>query len=126
MLTGRVSLRSHPWLADHAVAGVALLPGTAFVELAVRAGDQVGCASVEELTLEAPLALRRARRRPAGRRRRRRPGRDAARWPSTPDPTSRTASAWTRHASGCLAPEAADAGQPLTAVAARAAPSRST
>ena len=34
VLTGRLSLKSHPWLADHAVAGVVLLPGTAFVELA--------------------------------------------------------------------------------------------
>ncbi|MGP4013070.1 SDR family NAD(P)-dependent oxidoreductase, partial [Streptomyces sp. 4N124] len=57
VLTGRVSLRSHPWLADHVIAGVPLLPGTAFVELAVRAADEVGCALVEELTLEAPLAL---------------------------------------------------------------------
>ncbi|HEV3293728.1 MAG TPA: type I polyketide synthase, partial [Streptosporangiaceae bacterium] len=46
-----------PWLADHVVAGRVLLPGTAFVELAVRAGDEVGCAVVRELTLEAPLAL---------------------------------------------------------------------
>ncbi|MFF3445382.1 SDR family NAD(P)-dependent oxidoreductase [Streptosporangium sp. NPDC002721] len=57
LLTGRLSTRSHPWLADHAVAGTVLLPGTAFVELAVRAGDQVGCGVVEELTLEAPLVL---------------------------------------------------------------------
>ncbi|WP_189879762.1 type I polyketide synthase, partial [Streptomyces viridiviolaceus] len=57
VLTGRVSLRSHPWLADHAVLGTVLLPGTAFVELAVRAGDETGCARVEELTLEAPLVL---------------------------------------------------------------------
>ncbi|MGW0885981.1 SDR family NAD(P)-dependent oxidoreductase, partial [Streptomyces sp. NPDC002671] len=57
LLTGRLSLRTHPWLADHAVAGVALLPGTAFVELALRAGDAVGCDRLEELTLEAPLVL---------------------------------------------------------------------
>jgi acyl carrier protein len=36
---------------------VVLLPGTAFVELAIRAGDQVGCGLLEELTLEAPLVL---------------------------------------------------------------------
>ena len=42
LLTGRVSLGSHPWLADHVVAGQVLLPGTAFVELAVRAGDEAG------------------------------------------------------------------------------------
>ncbi|AXI80290.1 acyltransferase domain-containing protein [Peterkaempfera bronchialis] len=57
LLTGRLSVQSHPWLADHAVAGTVLLPGTAFVELAVRAGDEVGCALLDELTLEAPLVL---------------------------------------------------------------------
>ncbi|KJS57894.1 type I polyketide synthase, partial [Streptomyces rubellomurinus] len=57
VLTGRLSLRTHPWLADHAVAGTVLLPGTAFVELAIRAGDEVGCGHLEELTLEAPLVL---------------------------------------------------------------------
>ncbi|WUC40191.1 type I polyketide synthase (plasmid) [Streptomyces sp. NBC_00557] len=57
LLTGRLSLRTHPWLADHLIAGVALLPGTAFVELSVRAGDEVGCDLLEELTLQAPLVL---------------------------------------------------------------------
>ncbi|APU15491.1 type I polyketide synthase [Actinoalloteichus fjordicus] len=57
VFTGRLSLRTHPWLADHAVAGTVLLPGTAFVELAVRAGDEVGYGAVEELTLQAPLVL---------------------------------------------------------------------
>ncbi|WP_275411864.1 type I polyketide synthase, partial [Winogradskya humida] len=55
--TGRLSLRAQPWLADHTVGGMALLPGTAFVELAIRAGDQVGCGVVEELTLQAPLVV---------------------------------------------------------------------
>ncbi|MDH2430516.1 type I polyketide synthase [Sphaerisporangium sp. TRM90804] len=57
VLTGRVSLRSHAWLADHTVDGVTLLPGTAFVELALRAGEEVGCDRVAELTCEAPLVL---------------------------------------------------------------------
>ncbi|HEY8983065.1 MAG TPA: SDR family NAD(P)-dependent oxidoreductase, partial [Streptomyces sp.] len=57
LLTGRVSLRSQPWLADHAVTGTVLLPGTAFVEMALRAGEEFGCDQVEELTLEAPLVL---------------------------------------------------------------------
>nr|WP_215911530.1 type I polyketide synthase [Streptomyces coffeae] len=56
-LTGRLSTRTHPWLADHTVAGTVLLAGTAFVELTVHAGDEAGCARLEELTLEAPLAL---------------------------------------------------------------------
>ncbi|WP_217198973.1 type I polyketide synthase [Streptomyces buecherae] len=57
LLTGRLSTHTHPWLADHCVAGAVLLPGTAFVELAIRAGDEVGCGRVEELTLQAPLLL---------------------------------------------------------------------
>ncbi|MFB9616085.1 SDR family NAD(P)-dependent oxidoreductase, partial [Kutzneria kofuensis] len=55
--TGRLSLNSHPWLADHAVSDAVLLPGTAFVELALHAGQQLGCPRVEELTLDAPLVL---------------------------------------------------------------------
>ncbi|MFD7631460.1 type I polyketide synthase, partial [Streptomyces sp. NPDC059851] len=55
--TSLLSATTHPWLADHQVMGSVLLPGTAFVELAVWAGDQVGCDTVEELTLEAPFVL---------------------------------------------------------------------
>ncbi|SCL50324.1 type I polyketide synthase [Micromonospora peucetia] len=57
LLTGRLSTSAHPWLADHRVAGRIFLPGTAFVELAVRAGDEVGATEIEELTLEAPLVV---------------------------------------------------------------------
>ncbi|MEE6179161.1 type I polyketide synthase [Mycobacterium sp. 050134] len=57
VLTGRISTAAQPWLADHAVSGTAILPGAAFVELAVRAGDEVGCAAIDELTLSAPLVL---------------------------------------------------------------------
>jgi acyl transferase domain-containing protein/NADPH:quinone reductase-like Zn-dependent oxidoreductase/acyl carrier protein/NADP-dependent 3-hydroxy acid dehydrogenase YdfG len=57
VLTGRISLQTHPWLADHAVRGTVLLPGTALVEWAVRAGDEVACATLEELTLQVPLVL---------------------------------------------------------------------
>ncbi|GAA3004608.1 hypothetical protein GCM10010519_40630 [Streptomyces lactacystinicus] len=57
LFTSRFSVRSHPWLADHGVYEGVLFPATAFLELAVRAGDQVGCDQVEELTLEAPLVL---------------------------------------------------------------------
>ncbi len=57
VLTGRLSLRTHPWLADHAIGGSALLPGTAFLELALRAGEEAGCEVLAELTLHAPLAL---------------------------------------------------------------------
>ncbi|MDH6145477.1 acyl transferase domain-containing protein/acyl carrier protein, partial [Kitasatospora sp. GP30] len=57
LFTGRLSLATHPWLADHTVLGSVLLPGTGFVELVLRAADQVGCGVLEELTLEAPLVL---------------------------------------------------------------------
>ncbi|OEJ42884.1 polyketide synthase [Streptomyces agglomeratus] len=57
LLTGRLALRTHPWLSDHAVLGTVLLPGTAFVELAVRAADEAGCDLLEDLTLEAPLMV---------------------------------------------------------------------
>ncbi|MCX5380982.1 type I polyketide synthase [Streptomyces sp. NBC_00091] len=111
LFTGRLSVTAQPWLADHAVAGTVLLPGTAFVELAVRAGDQVGCGLLEELTLEAPLVL---------------PERGGVQvqlavGPADPD-GRRTVTAyarhedgaWTRHAEGVLAPAAPTATDPTT------------
>ena len=57
VLTGRLSVAAQPWLADHAVGGVVLFPGAGFVELVLRAGDEVGYSAIEELTLSAPLVL---------------------------------------------------------------------
>nr|WP_279628705.1 SDR family NAD(P)-dependent oxidoreductase [Streptomyces subrutilus] len=57
VFTSRLSLRTQPWLADHTVGGVALLPATVLVELAVRAGDEAGCGLLEELAIEAPLVV---------------------------------------------------------------------
>ncbi|MFB9331413.1 type I polyketide synthase, partial [Actinoplanes octamycinicus] len=57
VLTGRLSIQSHPWLAEHRVGEQVILPGAALAELAVHAGDQVGAGSVAELTIEAPLVL---------------------------------------------------------------------
>ncbi|MGW2200135.1 polyketide synthase dehydratase domain-containing protein, partial [Streptosporangium sp. NPDC001682] len=57
LLTGRLSLASHSWLGDHVVAGSVVVSGSVFVELVVRAADQVGCDAVEELTVDAPLVL---------------------------------------------------------------------
>ncbi|KAA2257252.1 SDR family NAD(P)-dependent oxidoreductase [Solihabitans fulvus] len=57
LLAGRLSLAAQPWLADHVVAGKPLVPGTALLELAIRAAEEAGCDTVEELTLEAPLVL---------------------------------------------------------------------
>ncbi|MGH3378325.1 MAG: SDR family NAD(P)-dependent oxidoreductase, partial [Actinoallomurus sp.] len=57
ILTGLLSLPAHPWLAGHAVDGAAPFPATGLLELAIRAGDQVGCDRVESLRLSAPLVL---------------------------------------------------------------------
>jgi pimaricinolide synthase PimS1 len=57
LLTGRIARASHPWLAEHMVAGAALLPISVFLELALHAAEQVGCATVEGLQLLEPAVL---------------------------------------------------------------------
>ncbi|MFG2547742.1 SDR family NAD(P)-dependent oxidoreductase [Streptomyces sp. NPDC048594] len=57
VLTGRLSIAAQPWLADHRIGDAVLFPGTGFVELAIRAGDQVGADTLDELTLQSPLVL---------------------------------------------------------------------
>ncbi|MEE1929763.1 SDR family NAD(P)-dependent oxidoreductase, partial [Streptomyces sp. TRM 70351] len=57
VFTGLLSLETHPWLADHAITGTPLVPATAFLELAVAAGQRMALPQVEELTLEAPQPL---------------------------------------------------------------------
>ncbi|MFD3826671.1 SDR family NAD(P)-dependent oxidoreductase, partial [Streptomyces sp. NPDC058625] len=57
LFTGRLSVGTHGWLADHVVMGAVLVPGTALLELAVHAANSLGCELVEELTLAAPLVL---------------------------------------------------------------------
>ena len=57
LFTGHISLQSQPWLADHVAAGAVLVPGTTFVEVALRAGRELGCAVVEDLVHEIPLVL---------------------------------------------------------------------
>ncbi|WP_420810765.1 type I polyketide synthase [Haliangium ochraceum] len=57
LVTARLALAEHPWLVGHQVFGTVILPGTAYVEFATIAAHRVGLERVEELTLEAPLAL---------------------------------------------------------------------
>ncbi|NGP07465.1 SDR family NAD(P)-dependent oxidoreductase [Rhodococcus sp. 14C212] len=57
VFTGLLSPRRLPWLSDHAVGGTVILPGTAFVELALHAGNRVGCGRLDELALEAPARI---------------------------------------------------------------------
>lgn len=57
LFSGRLSVDSQPWLADHGVFDAMLLPGTAFVEMALAAGAQAGVGRLDELILEAPLLI---------------------------------------------------------------------
>ncbi|WP_413805521.1 type I polyketide synthase [Streptomyces sp. OE57] len=57
LFTGRISAQDHPWLTERTGPDAAVLPGSALAELAIRAGDQVGCDRIEELSLDAPLVL---------------------------------------------------------------------
>ncbi|WP_274910691.1 type I polyketide synthase [Streptomyces sp. WZ-12] len=57
VLTGRLALPAHPWLGDHRSHGRITVPGAAFAELAVRAGDLSGTPHLARLDLPAPLTL---------------------------------------------------------------------
>ncbi|MGW1227006.1 type I polyketide synthase [Streptomyces sp. NPDC002530] len=57
VLTGVLSPRTQPWLADHVVGGSVLFPGTGFVELALRAGAETGTDVLDDLVIETPLVL---------------------------------------------------------------------
>ncbi|RAY10624.1 hypothetical protein DPM19_34585, partial [Actinomadura craniellae] len=57
LFTGRLSLTTHPWLADHTIAANVVVPGAALVELAIHAGDRAGCGHLHELVLQQPLLL---------------------------------------------------------------------
>ncbi|WP_433281410.1 SDR family NAD(P)-dependent oxidoreductase [Micromonospora sp. CA-244673] len=108
LFTGRLTLDRQPWIGDHAVTGTVLLPGTAYVDLALHAGHHTGHPYLDELTIEAPLTLDAdsdvrlhvevGPYQPDGRRTltiRTRPAEDGA---------------WTRHATGTLTGEPSPAG----------------
>ncbi|MEU4526548.1 SDR family NAD(P)-dependent oxidoreductase [Amycolatopsis sp. NPDC024027] len=57
LLTGSLSTTTHPWLADHRITEIPLLPGTAMVEIALHAVDHLGGGRVDDLTLAVPLVL---------------------------------------------------------------------
>ncbi|MBB5167620.1 amino acid adenylation domain-containing protein [Mycobacterium sp. AZCC_0083] len=57
IFTGRLSLDSEPWLADHGVHDTVVVPGAALVDMALHVGDETGCPHVEELVLQAPMVL---------------------------------------------------------------------
>ncbi|MFJ2008598.1 type I polyketide synthase, partial [Streptomyces chartreusis] len=116
VLTGRLARGTHSWLTEHAVAGTVLVPGTGLLELALRAGEQLGATTIEELTLAAPLVL---------------PGRGGVhlqvsvgaedtdttrplRIHTRPDGDPAHDGTWTLHAYGTLRADGATAGEALT------------
>ncbi|MFV2022152.1 SDR family NAD(P)-dependent oxidoreductase [Micromonospora sp. LOL_023] len=115
VLTGRLSVASQPWLADHRVGETVLFPGAGFVELATHAGERVGCGRIADLVLQAPLVL---------------PARDALQIQITlggPDDSGARSlavhsrsddgtddSRWTQHAIGTLVPGRPHTGAELT------------
>ncbi|WP_053170620.1 type I polyketide synthase [Streptomyces sp. SBT349] len=105
MTTSRWSVDAHPWLGDHTVGDVVVVPSAALVELAIRFGDEVGSPVVEELTVERPVVLPlrggRAVQMTVGEADER--GRRPVEVYSRPDNAGLEA-VWTRHAHGTLAP----------------------
>ncbi|OBF26996.1 hypothetical protein A5724_02755 [Mycobacterium sp. ACS1612] len=106
IFTGRLSLDSEPWLADHAVHHTVVVPGAALIEIALHAGEEVGCPHIEELVLQAPMVLNKGRAiliqvivGPPGQ-----DGQRAVRFFSRTDRDGADLS-WTRHAEGVLRPD---------------------
>ncbi|MEW2395145.1 type I polyketide synthase [Streptomyces sp. NPDC046862] len=112
LLTGRLGLDTHPWLADHAVGGTVLVPGTALVELALHAAARLDAGarttlSVGELVLHAPLVLPSTRgvrlQAVVGE-----PGPDGRRtFTVASQPETATGDEWSLHADGTLGDERA-------------------
>jgi acyl transferase domain-containing protein/acyl-CoA synthetase (AMP-forming)/AMP-acid ligase II/thioesterase domain-containing protein len=57
LFSGMLSGRAQPWLADHRIGGAVVVPGTAVVELVLRAGDELGLSEVDELLLHEPIVV---------------------------------------------------------------------
>ncbi|WP_072802904.1 type I polyketide synthase [Rhodococcoides yunnanense] len=57
VFTGVLSPMRIPWLNDHAVDGTVILPGTAFVELALHAGHRIGSNRLEDFAIAVPLRI---------------------------------------------------------------------
>ncbi|WP_024804252.1 SDR family NAD(P)-dependent oxidoreductase [Nocardia sp. BMG51109] len=102
LVTGRLTSAALPWLPDDS----SMVPGVV-VELAIRAGDEVGCGRLDALTLDEPLVLPESG------------GLAVQVSVAAPDAFGRraidvhsraeealAAMPWTRHATGVLAPEA--------------------
>ena len=111
VFTSRLSAQSQPWLAEHVLGDSALLPGSALVELAVRAGDEAGCSVLDELVIGTPLVLPdrgavRVQVAVSG------PAEDGTRTVDVYSQRDDDPEVWTRHATGRLSVEAPAGGGP--------------
>ncbi|MFR9800454.1 KR domain-containing protein [Streptomyces sp. MS06] len=57
VLTGRLSADALAWVGDNDVLGSVLFPTAGFVDLALSAGEHVGCDGLSEFRTEVPLVL---------------------------------------------------------------------
>ncbi|GAA4526046.1 type I polyketide synthase [Amycolatopsis samaneae] len=57
VFTGRLSASTHPWLSDHDLAGSTVFPAAGLAELALHAGESLGCGRVRELTCARPMVV---------------------------------------------------------------------
>ncbi|WP_422125790.1 type I polyketide synthase, partial [Streptomyces graminilatus] len=110
LFTGGLSVRTHPWLRDHAVGGTAVAAGAGTAELILHAGSQLGCGRLDELTLYTPLVLPENTsvdlqlRVKAATADGRRPADLHFRIPSDDTDAPDTETGWTHYAGGTLAP----------------------
>ncbi|WP_248839539.1 type I polyketide synthase [Frankia sp. AgKG'84/4] len=57
LAVARWTAAAHPWLAEHAVSGGALVPNAALVEALLRFGGEIGAPVVERLEVARPVLL---------------------------------------------------------------------
>ncbi|MFE0592213.1 SDR family NAD(P)-dependent oxidoreductase [Micromonospora echinospora] len=110
---GRLSVQTQPWLADHVVWGSVVVPGSALVEMALHAGAQAACDTLEELTLAAPIVLPEQGARTVQLHLAAPDGHGRRRVTIHSRPADDPRGDWTRHAEGVLAPGGPDAPEPL-------------
>jgi thioester reductase-like protein len=57
LLSGALSTSTAPWLGEHRLFGYQVVPSSVLLEMAVRAGDEVGCPHVDELVVSEQVVL---------------------------------------------------------------------
>ncbi|MER5556931.1 beta-ketoacyl synthase N-terminal-like domain-containing protein, partial [Streptomyces sp. NPDC002793] len=108
LFTARLTHTAQPWLAGHVVHERIVLPGTALVEMALRAGAACGTAALDELLVETPLILPATVQVVVG------AAADDGVRPVTVYGRQNDAQEWTRHAAGLLSTAPDPLPAPLT------------